>query len=350
MLRDDFSIKSELLCRQLDVNPKDIYLPKSRTNLHHRGKLASNNIVTSYGICAHTCEFAFLNLTQVQLEPQPLVLTYANIDFKDLSNGSAIFTVAERIEDLCYFLSRIQNNKKFVVVIGRSDISITNEIILKLLNTNHVYHIFAQNCIANFGNHLNRKVSQLPLGIENKDFIFPGNPWNSPGIINSIISSLRVKQPRSREILGAFGLTSNRNVRKNALLKLLQCDYLNLTNTAGTCSAHDQKSFYNSLSNSELSACPVGNGIDTHRFWLSILFGCMPVITNNSIYREFSFLPYLLLNDWDDLKELSMNELIEIANKSSYDWITYLSLDYWVHKINHKKQNILLKRFSVEDF
>ena len=64
------------------------------------------------------------------------------------------------------------------------------------------------------------------------------------------------------------------------------------------------------LSSYKFCICPVGNGLDTHRFWECIYLKVVPIVLKNewteTIKNKF---PMVILNDWCDLTKLKVQEL-----------------------------------------
>jgi hypothetical protein len=49
--------------------------------------------------------------------------------------------------------------------------------------------------------------------------------------------------------------------------------------------------------------CPVGNGVDTHRFWECVYLGVIPIVVRNPLITHIESAGYkmIVLNDWDEL-------------------------------------------------
>ena len=75
------------------------------------------------------------------------------------------------------------------------------------------------------------------------------------------------------------------------------------------------------LSTFEYAICPVGNGLDTHRFWECLYLKTVPICKKNVITEYFSkWFPVVLLDDWSDLDITQLNYKTE-------SWINYPLLD-----------------------
>jgi len=79
------------------------------------------------------------------------------------------------------------------------------------------------------------------------------------------------------------------------------------------------------------TACPEGNGIDTHRIWECLYMGSFPVVKrniNNSFYE--GILPILFVNDW---KDITLELLVNNYTRLSVMDTEALSFEYWKTKI-----------------
>lgn len=74
---------------------------------------------------------------------------------------------------------------------------------------------------------------------------------------------------------------------------------------------------------------PVGNGIDTHRFWEILWLGRIPVTLHNPVVDSFPGLPVLVLDRWEDFECESERFL---ASDREYDY-GCMTFAYWRKKI-----------------
>lgn len=99
------------------------------------------------------------------------------------------------------------------------------------------------------------------------------------------------------------------------------------------------------LHSSEYCLAPWGNGIDTHRFWESLYSGTIPVTMACLYYESFSELPIILVNSYDEIKNIEKN--FNFIEKS----IEMLSINWWINKIkNDLKANTTKKKVEFSKF
>ena len=81
------------------------------------------------------------------------------------------------------------------------------------------------------------------------------------------------------------------------------------------------------------TACPVGNGIDTHRLWETLYMGGTPVVKRHPMMEALvSDLPVILLDDWNHLTDQKgMEKLWQVAK--SKDNFNKLNLSFWLKKL-----------------
>jgi len=84
------------------------------------------------------------------------------------------------------------------------------------------------------------------------------------------------------------------------------------------------------LHSSEYCIAPWGNGIDTHRFWESLYSETIPVTINCIHYQSFSDLPVLLLNSYDEIKNIQKD--FNFLERS----IEKLNIDWWISIIKNE--------------
>ena len=101
----------------------------------------------------------------------------------------------------------------------------------------------------------------------------------------------------------------------------------------------DMPTYFKQMSEVYFTACPMGNGFDTHRFWEALMLKTVPILkkhTFNEALRDyFPNLPFIEIESWDDLPALvdsltveKYNEIMEKADLES------LKEDYWIEKIH----------------
>ncbi|QNJ01755.1 hypothetical protein [Synechococcus sp. PROS-U-1] len=315
-------------------------IEKEKVCVKYRTQLLSENIMTSYGLYAATCEHGYFNKEQYNIEPDSLRniinMKGTGMQSSKWEDGDSIFVVGERIEELAYYIAKRESNKKsLIIIIGRSDRDINEKCIQLLLSTGKVAHIFAQNCVYRM-----HSVTNIPLGIENNGFMGSTNPRNHPEIIKRILMQKQVNEyERVRRIIVAFSLHTNKKERVRAMKAAIKNQYC-IYNPPRKGVLEDQIQFYENLCRYTHCLCPVGNGIDTHRFWLAYLFGALPVINNETLYKGLPGISYYCVNEWEDINKPEFIRKVEHYRWEHDNRILCLRLDYWANKILDVKRRI----------
>jgi hypothetical protein len=219
-------------------------------------------------------------------------------------NPSSIFCNTEDVYRLRDLLPRFKN--KFVLLSHNSDTNVTKEYSW-LPECPLLVHWFTQNLCDELP-----RTSFLPIGVANPTWSH-GNPEMIDCVRNSrpekhclIYTNFRVStNPAKREIckqtLEEFGVPFFPIVDP----------FENLKRVATSC----------------FTICPEGNGIDTHRFWESLLMKSIPIVLRSPFTERLHALGYpcVLLNTWNDLPSAHLIYTPEVFTPElektiSYDW------------------------------
>lgn len=93
-----------------------------------------------------------------------------------------------------------------------------------------------------------------------------------------------------------------------------------------------RRRFLMDLRNHKFVLCPRGMGIDTHRLWETLYMGSIPVVLKTLALEEFSDLPILFVDSWNDINENMLEK--KYNEMGSRDWnMDKLKIDYWRQKI-----------------
>jgi hypothetical protein len=193
-----------------------------------------------------------------------------------------------------------------------------NESHLNFLNDSKLIALFSQNATISHD-----KIQCLPIGIANS--MWPhGNSKN--------VADLSKENSKSKDfkIMVNFRPDTYKphrtNVLKNIFDNLKSHSKLLQTNAPTILSLKNSQS-------SIFTACPRGNGPDTHRLWESLYMGSIPLVDQMTNSEYFNDLPLIYIKDWSkiDLKFLK-KEFNKIKSKSfNYN---KLKLSYWKSKLN----------------
>jgi len=177
------------------------------------------------------------------------------------------------------------------LITHNSDADIQNEIeILEILNYPKLDKWYAQNiCFEN------PKLHFLPIGIANSQ-------W-SHGNINMYTNeiSLHNSLNKSKNVYFNFNIDTNRTKRSNC--------FNNLKHKLSWLDKISPLENIIRLSQYKFCVCPEGNGVDTHRLWEALYLKTVPIVIKSEFTNilQKNKIPLVILNNWDDLDETTLN-------------------------------------------
>ena len=100
----------------------------------------------------------------------------------------------------------------------------------------------------------------------------------------------------------------------------------------------DGLTYFKNISELYFTACPMGNGFDTLRFWESLMLKTIPIVKEHTFYdalkEYYPKLPYIKVSSWDDLPALVESLTIEKYNEMMKDFdIECLKESFWLNQI-----------------
>jgi len=239
------------------------------------------------------------------------------------------------------YLPKIFN--KFIIVSGNSDTSVNRKIknINTLLNNKYLEKMYSQNLLIN-----HNKLINLPIGVDLHSR-FSLNRRGPRKILPKRFEKIFIKTIRMKSIKESkiycnfhFRLNSSRNKCLKKIPKNL-CVFQNKRIT--------QEQTWKEIKKCKFVACPDGNGVDTHRFWETILLGSIPIILkNNKLISLYKNMPVIIVKDWNKMD----NKFLE----KNYNQLKYKKFNFnillmknWINLINQNKvksnKKILYKSF-----
>jgi len=180
---------------------------------------------------------------------------------------------------------------------------------------------FAQNL--SFDASKDLRFEPLPIGLENRSFLKHGKIKNFDIFIPD-------KNKKNNKIYCSFNTLTNKK-----RIDVLNCVKENKLTDIENFSNH--RNYIKKLSNYKFSICPIGNGLDTHRFWESISVHTLPIVENSEFIQNFKKLgvPMLILENWNDIENINEAALINIYedNYKKFNTENFLSIEFWINKI-----------------
>lgn len=76
---------------------------------------------------------------------------------------------------------------------------------------------------------------------------------------------------------------------------------------------------------------PPGNAIDSHKTWMAIYFGCIPIVLKHKIYKDFN-LPILEVNSYNEVTEDLLRNYLKFYENQKFNY-EQCTISYWKNKI-----------------
>lgn len=235
-------------------------------------------------------------------------------NFDLVKNNDLIFVKTDYLE-LFFNTYYPKINNKIKLITHNSDIEINKE------NTEE-FNFQKDSWFAQNVNFQSDNVFQVPIGLENRNFLNNG--------LLSHFKNLNTKKLKGNKILCSF--SEDTNYERTYIKKLIS---QNINFDTKKFSNHKQ--YIQNLSQYKFNLCPSGNGLDTHRFWESIIAKCLPIVINSDFIMNFfrQEVPMYIIEDWDDLLALNFDELNYVYNKhfQSDNYLKFVNIEYWLEII-----------------
>lgn len=246
----------------------------------------------------------------------------SQIDYSAVEKNDIVFIKTDYLDE---FLNNEINKIKnyFILITHNSDYPITKKHTELLGNKNIKW--FAQNL--SFDASKDLRFEPLPIGLENRSFLKHGKIKNFDIFIPD-------KNKKNNKIYCSFNTLTNKK-----RIDVLNCVKENKLTDIENFSNH--RNYIKKLSNYKFSICPIGNGLDTHRFWESISVHTLPIVENSEFIQNFKKLgvPMLILENWNDIENINEATLINIYedNYKKFNTENFLSIEFWINKIKSSK-------------
>lgn len=177
------------------------------------------------------------------------------------------------------FFENYKPNRPYKIITHNSDYSI-NETHLKYLDDLNLIKWYGINI-----NTIHEKLISIPIGIANEIW-----EYGNEELLNKINSTNINKD-------NLFYCNFNKNTN---LIEREKClDIINRNNIKNYFYC-DIDSYLEVLKKSYFNICPNGNGIDTHRFWESLYFKTIPIVTKSINVEFYKDYPIVIIDNWSD--------------------------------------------------
>lgn len=219
-------------------------------------------------------------------------------------------------------------DKEIILITGNSDYPITDKI--ANLAPKNIKKWYAENCITN-----NDLVEPLPLGLENiREASRKGHgvSWEERAVVKERLMSRDMSHILpTKDIYANFKIATNPQYRYRFASICENCEFIEYEEPNLSL-----EQFFDKILKYKMIACPIGNGVDTHRLWEVLYSGRVPVtvkVGDFKIYELYDKLPVVVLENERDLldKDLIYSKYEQVKNKS----LEYATMNFWKNKLKN---------------
>lgn len=236
----------------------------------------------------------------------------SKFDSNNIQENDFVFLNTDLIYNFVKYLNENHPKNKFIIFTQNSDLDFTKSM-FELVD-NYTNKIFAINC-----SFSHKKVKKIPLGFNDQstDFLSKEN-FETTKKQNLIYVNFKLHHHQER----------------------YPCmDYFKKQNW---CSVEEpvlsNNVFYERLKTFKYCVCPRGTGIDTHRFYESLMFGTIPIVKKSPLDDLYEKFPAIIVNDWSEINVESLMEDYEKNIEKYYQWKSnnkdWFTTNYWIKSYN----------------
>ena len=234
--------------------------------------------------------------------------------------GDVLYVYTDFIEK--FFKNELPKIKnKFILLTHNSD---------HATNIKHIEYLNSEKIIVWFGQNPgfeHKKFIPLPIGFENPTWV----PSKLKYIRN--VNEFDLIPWKKRKYLLYINFSSHTNPGAREYLLSL---FANIPNVLISKQRVDYPTYMSQIENSKYVLCPRGNGLDTHRYYETILMGSIPVVENSTLFPIFSESTTLILSSLNNLTvDILNNPRKHVKNMGFSKKVLYM--ETWINRIKSFK-------------
>ena len=245
-----------------------------------------------------------------------------NFDAKDVQENDLVFVDTGYLE--IFFEEYLPYINNYFILISHNSSSLVEEKHLKMLGDKEL-RWFASNL--NISTLKDKRIEALPYGIKNRNNLVDGR-------LSTLNFDIPHHNNKKNKIYSSFNILKNEE-RTNILKISKECKHIDSKNYA------NRKRYIRNLSTYKFNICPSGKGLDTHRFWESLILKTIPVVKRSDFIENLMKfgIPMLIVEEWEELYKINENDLSIFYKKYTKQLIEndYLKLEFWIDLINRSK-------------
>lgn len=248
----------------------------------------------------------------------------SNVNLNDIADKDIVWCKTEFVELLFTYIAK--TSKKIILITHCSDHEI-NEIMFKSKPIN-VIKWFAQNV-----NFQHPDLIPLPIGLENHYGPHKGSYINTDFLINQNFIDTSVINKIISPIYCNFTFTNTNRIATLNILKTKKIAHVSNPKPFSEYCEEMKKFLF--------VASPRGNGIDCHRTWEALYFGCIPIVEKHFMYDSYKDLPILQIDDWNNFNIADYKHIVdEYKEKKIFKNSYMLDKQYFFNKILSERETL----------
>jgi hypothetical protein len=243
----------------------------------------------------------------------------SRIDFKTLNDGDIIWCKTDFLSEL--FTGIRDHTNSYVLITHCSDYEINEQKFNQ--KPNCIKKWFAQNV-----NYLHPDLIPVPIGIENHEGTNKGNASDFDFLVENAFD-FEIKNKIINKIFCSFNPITN--INRINVAQILQKK--GLGNLIYPLPFRD---YVVAAKQYLFIASPRGNGIDCHRTWEALYYGCIPIVERHFMYDSYKDLPIIQIDSWEQLSLETLKPYIEkYRDGSCFSNMHELDLNFYLDKIKN---------------
>jgi hypothetical protein len=229
------------------------------------------------------------------------------LDLGKLKDKNIVYTHTMYVKRLFEVISDVKN--EFIVISHNCDVNVDAS--FRLPENVVRWHTTNVNVV-------DERVQSIPIGLENER-------WYSSLHKKEMMLKISRKPKHFRNLLYInHNVKTNRNKRQ----PVYSLERNSWVTAERGVNGRDFNNYISNVYNHKYMICPIGNGMDTHRFWECLYMGTVPIVVrdiNNWFYND---LPILYVNNWGKITEELLNDMWSNFEGGVWDR-NKLTFEYW---------------------
>jgi len=210
-------------------------------------------------------------------------------------NSNIFFIKTDWIED---FISNHAPNYPHKIITHNSDHPIADKYIDYINNSNLSSWFASEISIKH------EKLKYIPIGIPNERVMHHSGQIDHYHLgSRKIFEDIYNKNTYKSKLLSTPAFDINTNPNRKLCENI--CRKMGHENTRLTYT-----DYLSDIKNSMFCISPQGNGMISHRIWECMYLKCIPITTRLSSFTSYEGFPIIIINTWEDLLDISLNEEI----------------------------------------